>query len=193
MDFFSLSTTGDLDDEDLVLIEDPPADMGLKSYCMARGVPASPIYPSDARITLREENPGIKLSSLLGNTESYLIVSSALRAVIAQHCAGLEIEFLPFVLHDHRSRVHSRDYCIVNPIGSFSCLDEQASGIKYGTQGSVIKIERFVLDPAKLTSAPSLFRVDKDVTEYIVNEALARAMMDGKFTNVHLDKLSTSR
>ncbi|WP_437323029.1 imm11 family protein [Sorangium sp. So ce381] len=189
MSFHLLSTTGDLADEDLVLIEDPPRGMGMKSYCMARGVRAVPHYPENAKIDLREENPGIKLSSLLGNTESYLIVSSAMKDVIEQHCQGVDIEYLTFTLYDHRKRVYSRDYWIVNPIGAFDCLDEGASGVKYGKQGSVTKIEKLVLDRGKIDALPALFRVDKEVTEYIVRADLAQALRAGGFTNVLLEAL----
>ncbi|WP_437331900.1 imm11 family protein [Sorangium sp. So ce394] len=189
MSFHLLSTTGDLANEDLVLIEDAPRGMGMKSYCMARGVRATPHYPDNAKIYLREENPGIKLSSLLGNTESYLIVSSAMRGVIEQHCQGLEIEYLAFTLYDHRKRVHSRDYCIVNPIGAFDCLDEAASGVKYGKQGSVVKVDKFVLDRNKIHFLPALFRADKEVTEYIVRDDLAQALRTSGFTNVLLEGL----
>lgn len=192
MDFFQLSTTGNLRDQDLCLIEGPPQGLELKAYCMMRGVPAAPFWPKKPKIFLREENPGIKLTSLLGNTDSFVVVVSALKDVIASHCEGVEIEYLPFVLYDHRKRVHSKDYFIVNPIGARDCLNEQASGIKYGPQDSILSIQRFVLDPAKIGNLPALFRVDKDPTEYIVRGDLAKAIEDGKLTNVILKKLDVS-
>ena len=184
MKYFLLSTTGDLNDQDLVLIDDPPKGIGLRRFLMTKGRPAKAFYPAEPKIFLREEHPGLKLSSLLGNTESYLIVSSEVKKVFEQLCAGCEIEYLPFDLYDHRERLYSRDYFIINPIGALDCLDEKASGVKYGEEGSVVDIAEFVLDPAKVQNAPALFRIDKKPSKYVVDERFVQAVEAQGFTNV---------
>ncbi|HSP80435.1 MAG TPA: DUF1629 domain-containing protein, partial [Myxococcaceae bacterium] len=131
MKYFLLSTTGDLNDRDLVQIDDPPKGIGLRRYMMSRGKPATPYYPAEPKVFLREENPGIKLSSMLGNTVNYLIVSSDMRKVIESLCAGVEVEYLPIHLYDHRERLYTKDYCIINPLGALDCLDDEASGVEY--------------------------------------------------------------
>jgi hypothetical protein len=189
MKFFSLSTEGEIENEDLCLLEGPPKGMEREAYRLMRGVAAASVYPQKAKIYLEEDNPGIKLTSLLGNTDSLIIANTALKDVIAGHCKDLEIEYLPFVLYDHRKRVHSKDYFIVNPVGARECLNELESGIKRGPQNSIVKIERFVIDANKAASLPALFRIDKDPTEYVVREDLAAAMEAGGFTNVFLTEL----
>lgn len=191
MDFFHLSTMGTMDDE-LVLLDHAPEGIGLYSHTLSRGRHATPHYPEGAKIFLSKDYPGIKLTSLLGNTKNYLIVSMALREVIAAHCPDIEVEYLAFDLHDHRKRLYSSDYVIVNPIGTFECLDEVASGFEYNEDGDLIGIERHVLDRNKVEDAPSLFRMGKAPSEYVVDEELAAAMSEGGFTNVVLDKLPFS-
>jgi hypothetical protein len=190
--FFRLQNLGSLSDPDLCRIEDPPRGIGLRKFCPALGDRASPYYPPDPRIQLREEQPGIQLSPLLGNNINYLIVSTAFKETIQAHCQGVEIEYLPFDLYDHRGRLYSRDYFIINPIGSYDCLDEATSGIEYGPEGSVVAINHPQLHPVKVTGAPALFRVRHKPTVYIVDETLAAAIREKGFTNVRMRELQMS-
>ncbi|NTX13034.1 hypothetical protein FJV41_42785 [Myxococcus llanfairpwllgwyngyllgogerychwyrndrobwllllantysiliogogogochensis] len=192
MKYFLLSTVGDLNDRDLCLIDDPPKGIGLRRFLMTKGRPAKAFYPAEAKIFLREENPGIKLSSVLGNTENYLIASSEVKTVFEQLCAGCDIEYLPFDLYDHRERLYSKDYFIINPIGALDCLDEQASGVTYGEEGSVIDIAEFVLDDKKVGQAAALFRIDKKPSKYVVDERFVQAVEARGFTNVLLTPLRLS-
>ncbi|HYO57920.1 imm11 family protein [Archangium sp.] len=190
--FFRLQNLGSLSDPDLCRIEDPPRGIGLRKYCPALGDRAAPYYPPDARIQLVEEQPGIQLSSLLGNNINYLIVCTAMKETIQEHCMGVEIEYLPFDLYDHRGRLYSRDYFIINPIGTYDCLDEAHSGIEYGPEGSVVAINSPLLHPEKMAGAPALFRARLKPTVYIVDEALAAAFREKGFTNVRLRELQMS-
>ncbi|HZH17627.1 MAG TPA: DUF1629 domain-containing protein [Archangium sp.] len=192
MNYFMLDKKGDLNNQDLCLVEDPPKGIGLRRFTMAKGKPAKPFYPAEPKVFLREENPGLKLCSLLGNTLSYLMVSSEMMKVIEELCVGSEIEYLPIDLYDHRERLYSKDYFIINPLGAVDCLDEAASGISYGEEGSVIDIKQYVLDAAKLKQAPSLFRIDKQPGELVVDERFAQAVKKHGFTNVLLRPLTVS-
>ncbi|NTX02422.1 imm11 family protein [Myxococcus sp. CA040A] len=192
MQFFQLDTLGNVNDSELGLSDGAPEGMELHSYCMAFGDSTHLLYPAEAKISLREDRPGIKLSSLLGNTNSYLIVHSTMKDVIEAHCQGIEVEFLPFDLHDHRKRLYSRDYFIINPLGTHDCLDPVASGVQRGPEGSVIHVESYTLDPRKATHLPRLLRPNEDPSVYIVSEELASALRDKGFTNVQLNPLPFS-
>jgi hypothetical protein len=192
MQFFRLETIGDLNNQDLALTSGPPEGMVMRSYTLARGKRAAPHYPKEARISLRENHPGIKLSSLLGNTHNHLVVQSAVKEVIAAHCQGLEVEYLPVDLYDHRKRLYSRDYFFINPIGSRDCLDPVASRVQIGPEGSVIHVGEYVLDPKKVDTLPALFRVQEEPSTYVVSQALADALREKGFTNVVLNPLRFS-
>ncbi|HYO71588.1 MAG TPA: DUF1629 domain-containing protein [Archangium sp.] len=192
MQFFRLQTLGNLNDPELGLTDGPPEGMELRSYCMSKGKRATPFYPNDAKVSLMEDRPGIKLSSLLGNTDRYLIVHKDMKEVIANHCQGLELEYLPLDLYDHRKRLYSRDYFFINPIGTHDCLDPVSSGVKIGSQGGVVHVARYVLDPKKSSNLPPLFRPKEEPSVYIVSEALAQALKNKGFTNVYLEPLEFS-
>ncbi|WP_163998468.1 imm11 family protein [Pyxidicoccus caerfyrddinensis] len=190
--FFRLLQLGRFSDESLCFIDDGPAGLGLHRYCPSLGDRAAPYYPADARIQLSEEHPGIELTSLLGNNVNYLIVSRALQETLAAHCPNVEIEYLPFDLYDHRGRLYSRNYFIINPIGTYDCLDEPHSGIEYGPDGGVVAIRTPVLHPDKVAGAPALFRMHHKPTVYLVDGVLADALRDKAFTNVVLGELKLS-
>jgi hypothetical protein len=189
MNFYLLKTTGDLNDPSLCLIEDPPEGMGIHDYRLALGRPSKNHFPSNAKVYLRAENRGIKLSGIIGNTKGYFIGSSLVRKVVEQFCPGVEIEYMPFTLFNHKKRVHSTDYCFINPIGSFNCLNENASGIKYGADGEVVAVTQFVLDPKKVADAPDLFRIDKDPIRYVLKGRLAVELQKSGVTNLLGQKL----
>ncbi|MCY1041532.1 hypothetical protein OV208_09420 [Corallococcus sp. bb12-1] len=192
MKFFQINTIGDLHEPELALVDGAPEGMSLRAYCMSEGDPALRFYPKEAKVSLRSDHPGIKLSSLLGNTSSYLIVRADVKEVIAAHAKDIEVEYLPFDLYDHRKRLYSQDYFIINPIGTLDCLDVAASGVKIGPEGSVIHVARFVLDPKKVAPLPALFRPKEEPAVYIVTETLALALKEKGFTNLQLEPLSIS-
>src|SRR5262245_15243090 len=151
--YYMIDTLGNARDLTLCTIDRPPDNLGVKYYYMAEGKRIGNNYPSDAAIRMSDEYTGIKLSSFLGNTQSYLIGSRAVKETIEGHC-DTEIEYLPFTLYSPRGVVHSNDYFIINPIGSFDCLNLMACDIKYlPGKTTIVKIRRFAFDPDKLTVA----------------------------------------
>lgn len=192
MQFFRLDTLGDLNNQDLAMCDGPPEGMKMRSYTLARGKRAAPYFPKQARISLREDRLGIKLSSLLGNTFSHLVVHSDMKDVLAAHSQGLEVEYLPVDLYDHRKRLYSRDYFFINPIGARDCLDPVASRVEIGPEGGVIHVGEYVLDPKKVDTLPAFFRIQEEPSTYVVSRSLAEALKEKGFTNVLLTPLSLS-
>jgi len=192
MEFYHIDTLGDADDESLCILHDSIEGLGLREWKINKGKRALLDCPEDPKIFMSPKERGVKLLSLIGNTNSMLIVSRLFRESIERHCQGVEIEFLRFDLYDHRKRVRSRDYCIVNPIGTFDCLDERASGVKYGTTGKIIHVSELVFDREKSRNAPQLFRVPQRPSQYIVGAELARDIAVQEFTNVIWTKVRFS-
>lgn len=185
MRFRLLETMGNANNRDLCFLTRFVESIEAKSWCTHHGERLSPFYPEDARILMSPEHPGIKLSALLGNERSMLIASPGLKEAIQKHCKN-EIEYLPFTLYDHRKRVFSEDYSIINPIGTFDCLDLKASDIAWSQKepDRVLRIREYVLDRAKMQAAPQLFRIDKNPSVYVIGRELAREIYDRKLTNI---------
>jgi hypothetical protein len=196
--YYFIDTLGDLESEYCIL-SSPPTDLGLSYYRMAKGDAIGDKYPDNARIYMSEKHPGIKVPSIVGNTHNYLITSRLARDEIAAHCQGVEIEYLPVTIYNHKKRPHPGEYFIINPIGSRDCLDLGASEVEYLDEpgdpyhGAVVGVDRFVLDPQKLAQAPSLFRIREDVNKYVVDERLASALLARGFKNLILNEIEQRR
>jgi hypothetical protein len=191
--FFLWETLGDANDQDLCVIHNSVEGIGLGDTGLGFGTPVAPEFPADAKIYLSKQSPGIKLSSFLGNIQNWLVGSSELKAAIEKHCKT-GIEYLPFTLYDHRKRVYSKDYFIINPLGTLDCLDMKASKIAWSKKipDEIIEIDEHVLDRKKVQNAPQLFRIDRDPMVYVVGVELVREFKALKLTNIFLTELEVS-
>ena len=191
MRYFTLGSFGNGANRSLAFISSPPKGIGLYDYCMRFGEAVGDRYPEDPRIYLEAGRPGIKLASFIGNTVGYLIVCAEMKDAILGADIG-EIETLPFKLYNHKNRLHSEDYWIVNPIGSFDCVNRAASDIEYldASQKDIVAVTKFVLNANKLNDAPDLFRVPEKKDSYFVSERLARLFLSKGFTNIMLKEVA---
>ena len=193
MRYFQINNLCDTQDRSLSFISNGVKKMGLASYRPAKGKRVGDKYPENAEIHLQPENPGIKLPNLIGNTKSHLIVNTAMKDTILEYCPGgeVDIEILPFTLINHKKRVHSKDYWIINPIGTFDCVNRSASEIEF-LDDEIVGVDKYVFDPKKLEKAPHLFRVPEDPTEYFISQSLAKAFQEKQFTNIFLIEIEQS-
>ncbi len=190
MKFYIWRTLGKPEPE-LCFLDEAPRELGARSFHLSQGKPVTGLYPEDPRIYLSEENPGISLASFIGNTKRMLVVSTPLRAVVEKWCYGVDFEYLPVHIYDHRERLYTSDYTIINPLSTLDCLDRERSNIQM-LNGKVVRVKRMVLAPGKLDRAPHLFRVLEDPSVYVVSEVLAKDIKDGEFTNVVLDEMEVT-
>jgi len=174
--------------------DDEPSGFKRWSYKLSDGekVVASDKYPPDAHVQMSAEF-GMQLGDIIGNTQQLLIVSRALKDEIA-HVHAEPVQCLPIAIYNHKKRLASADYFIVNPIGVRDCLDLEESQIEYDDDDEVVDVEEFVLSAPKVEGGPDLFRVKEDPATYIVSEHLARrwVRLDPRPKNVYLDELTVA-
>ena len=184
--FFKLDTMGDSDDPDLCILGSFIKGIEMDSWRTGEGTRVGDILPKDARIYMDKENLGIQLSSLIGNTQQMIIVHKDVHDIIRKHCGDEKVEYIPFTLYDHRKRVHSRDYVIINPLGTFDCLDFEASTVARMEDDpeTILDVYEHVLDRKKMKNAPPLFRVDKNPSTYVLNFELLKELSEGDFSNL---------
>jgi hypothetical protein len=137
------------------------------SHRYRRGIYMADEYPDDARINMSNRHPGKVLCDFLSNTKSILFVSRKMKEIV-ESMADNEIEYLPFSLYNHKGRLASSDYFIINII---------------------VGIDTFVLDAEKVKEAPHIFRIKEDPCEYVVSETLANAFKAANLTNINLEEL----
>jgi hypothetical protein len=194
MRFFNLSTLGDPDDDSLCFLDNFIEGLEPLSWRAEEGARLGKDFPKDAKLFMNKENPGIKLSPLLGTSCNVLIGSRDFKEAVEKHCKN-EIEYLPFTLYDHRKRVYSRDYFIINPIGTLDCLDRKESDITWDDENpdEVLGIDGMVLDYEKVKDAPQLFRVDLEPSACVVGLELAREFKARNFSNIFWAELPLNK
>ena len=189
MEYYFLQTTGNLQNEDQLFIEESPDGLGWHDYYLSIGEYAAPYYPENCRITIRSSGAIGDISDFIGNSRGYFIASVRLKDVLKKNCADIEIEYLPVKLYSRENRLICDDYSFINPIGTVDCLNEKESQIRYDRRGDIISMEKLVLDAAKLGNSPRLFRIYRKPMWYVFNGELASAFSDAGITNLIGEKL----
>jgi hypothetical protein len=156
---------------------------------MAKGKSALAEYPHDATWFMSDRWPGIKLPSIVNNTASLLVVHADVKRVIES--LGVPVESYGFTLYDHKKRVASTEYFIVNPLGTFDCLNLPKSEIKYSKSypDEIIRIKKYVLDPRKLEAAPPLFRIKESPRAIVFSQEAVNRLREANPTNAYFYKL----
>lgn len=185
MNYFLINLTP-LADKSYCVLGDLPDNLLGFSYRMSRGIAMGKDYPKDAQWRMSDEFGSIKLPSLIANTDTILVVERKLKDVFES--TGVEMECLPFALINHKGRVASQDYFIVNPLGNRDCLNLEKSDISW-MGDEVVSLRTPVLDPDKLKDAPDIFRIKEDREMLVISHQLADALKQVNPTNVYLVKV----
>jgi hypothetical protein len=191
--YFLLHPMGNDQDKSLAFLDVEPPELGEHGYRLAVGKTMQPFYPSSVRFQLQPESPGIRLEDLLGNLMGYLIVREGVKRTIEENVAADGVEFFPFVLVNHRRRVHATNYWIVNPIGSIDCVNRDGSEIVYSVSSPEIPLEikKFLFDERRLDPSRHLFRVPDDPRQYFISEKLAALLQDRGVSNLFVEEIET--
>ena len=199
MNYYLLNLLGDVNDsnyDDYCFAGGSPSGLDEFVRYPEEGIALSKNYPEDpwtVTIKLDEDRQGIKLSSYIGNTNGNLIVKKDALLIMQKFILG-ECESFPFTLINHKNRVHSKDYLLVNPLGTFDCLDFEKSKLMWESDHSAIgMIMEYVLDPHKLGKVPDLFRIEKSTIDYVFSERLVNALREASCTNFGFDKFPFSK
>jgi hypothetical protein len=196
MGYFEIDTLGDLDDPKRVILGEFPIALGVKYHRLVHGEEISRDWPKEVTLAMSPDKPGTQLSSMIGNTLSFLLLHRELKNLVAseheRRGGKWNIEYLPFTLINHKGKAN-RDYFMVNPIGVYDCVNDALSVITYfkGNRDKVVGIDRLVLDPNKLVDAPPLFRVRQCPGGYFVDQTMKRALQKGRFSNLVFGKVET--
>jgi hypothetical protein len=189
--FYLIEQLGDTNDKDWSVLHNFVHDLEPESWRVTDGEPMAGVFPKDAVIHMTDRDRGPKLGSFVGNTWNMFIVSTQFRRLIEDACIGVPIEYLPLSIRDPRKRLLSADHHLVNPLGTFDCMDRKKSDIAWDDTNpkEIISVDSIVIDRRKIADAPELFRVQDDPTSYVIGFKLAQAMVAAKLTNVMWTKL----
>jgi len=84
-------------------------------------------WPNNTSIGFSDSNPqGINLTDFVNNVMAFLIVSDEIKTIVeGEACSGLE--FLPIKILNHKHRIASDTYWVINIIKQIECVDRDKS------------------------------------------------------------------
>ena len=154
------------------------------------GVPLAAEWPRGVCCVIRSDFPGhrrhTRLCDYHESQQGVPIISTRLRSFLDR--AGVSgVEYLRIRLVAGRGKPSSTDYYALNPM-AHDCLDRAASEPTFSPvdEGSILDVNRLVIDPARLGPGVSLFRIAGYPEPVVIRRALATAIAMGGYTNITL-------
>jgi hypothetical protein len=91
---------------------------------------------------------------------SYRVVSSRLKDTLVALAGSSNIEFLPVSILNHKGRVASKDYFIMNPLDVIDCIDQEKSGVKWNVinTSAISSCRELVLSEGLIPADSVMFR-----------------------------------
>ena len=88
-------------------------------------------FPRDVFFPMNPDHPNdIRLADSIPNFNSSIVVSNRLKELVESQQPA-DVEYLNVSIHDHKGRVASSEYFVLNPYRVVDCLDVDASEVRW--------------------------------------------------------------
>lgn len=157
-----------------------------EEFLIAYGQSVAEQFPEDTFYKMSNEFPkDIQLADAIDNYDSYLLVSPRLGAFIKNEVNG-DIEFLPTKILNHKGRVASDEYLIVNVLDIHDAIDLDQSEVKWNRidPDKITKFRKLVLKEDRIPLECQMLRLKHFPNRVLVQRDLAEAIQDQGFTGV---------
>ncbi|HET8696366.1 MAG TPA: DUF1629 domain-containing protein [Gammaproteobacteria bacterium] len=134
-------------------------------------------------------NPGIAVPDFIKNAMGYTLVSARLKELLAN--TGVEIEFLPFKLRNHKGRFAAEELFIANVIGAPDGVDtaKTVGEVDPVNKGRYMFVQRVFLDPQKLDPQLALFRLRIRPQYLVMREDLKQQLEGAGITGIVFNRV----
>src|SRR5262245_60585043 len=125
-----------------------------------KGVSMKP-WPTHVRFGMDPNFPKqIQLPDCVRNLQKALVASKRLKTLI-EKAKPARVEYLPVELMDHKGRVASADYFVINPTRLQDCIDKKASKLTWNSidQDLISGCSQMVIDEERIESNAMVFRL----------------------------------
>ncbi|QSQ26648.1 hypothetical protein JY651_17690 [Pyxidicoccus parkwayensis] len=150
-----------------------------RSHRPARGIPMGSEYPADLKFQMAPEARGNQIADVIPNALNFLMVSNRVRHLLSQHSKA-NIEFLRFILLNHKGRVASDELYIANVLGTREWADmERSMGARVTTLEGTREFEhlrRLYLKDGEVDPDVGVFRISAMPKLVLVHEELKRLL-----------------
>lgn len=163
----------------------PPVGIN-KSYQLNRGIARAEEWPSDVVCKMNPEFPkDIQLADNLYGA-GLIIISKRINELLIKENVN-NVEFLPISILNHKGRVTSKDYFILNPIDVVDCIDLDASNIEWNEikKDLIDSCERLVLKEDSIPFECKVFRPKFLTLIILIRSELAVKLSEEGFTGLY--------
>ena len=161
--------------------------MSNQEHCwdISIGRKLAKVWPTDMSFRMDPERPkDVTLLDSISNLEKVLLASPKLREFLRAQSLP-EAEFLPVTILDHKGRVASKDYSIVNCLRVVDCVDQQRSVFRWdGLDEPSMIVSVMALSAATLGDADTMIRPKFVPGRVLYREDLMRAILQQRFSGV---------
>ena len=118
-----------------------------------------------------------ELFDFVDNINTLIIANKKVRDVLMS-LELTNLEFLPIWLYDHQDQVVSKEYAIVNVIGSVDVINMEKSTFRMNSliKDQVDRIKNLVVDYGKIPEDAKIFRATTKLDEIFVHDDVKNAM-----------------
>ena len=134
----------------------------------------SPMYPKDINLS----------DNLFGG--NYRVISSRLKEALLPLAGKSNIEFLPVSILNHKGRVASNGYFILNPLDIVDCIDVEQSGVVWNSIDPTLisNCEKFVLKEETVPNGLVVFRPKFMSGTILIRKEVADKITTENFTGI---------
>jgi hypothetical protein len=149
-------------------------------FLLMEGVELLNQWPENVFCRMDAEFPkDIHLSDNLYGGD-YPVISRRLKDQVSVLTGVSQIEFLPVSILNHKGRVASKDYFILNPLGAVDCIDIEKSGVVWSAINAshISRVKQLVLKNSAIPADVGMVR-----PAYLTETILLRRSVSDRLSN----------
>ncbi|EYF06841.1 imm11 family protein [Chondromyces apiculatus] len=157
-----------------------------KSFELAEGVSRATGWPDDAQCQMDPNRPkDIALADSLLGAKLVVVSAKVKRALDDAHSKN--VEFLPIKIINHKGRVASDEYFVLNPLEICDCIDVQQSNVEWNDLDpeAICACDALILKESAVPESLSVFRLKHWKNLIVIRRSLAESMLSQGLTGLN--------
>jgi hypothetical protein len=157
-----------------------------KAFQLERGISRAENWPVDVTCEMSQEFPkDIELTDNMHGA-GFIVVSLRLRDFLTEYGVN-GVEYLPVQILNHKKKLASKDYFILNPLSVVECIDIEASEVQWSVvrKDFIDSCARLVIRDALVPGDVHVFRPTHLPRRILVRSELVKALTDAELESLH--------
>jgi hypothetical protein len=178
-------------DEGNVYVSDIPEGL-MRKYQLLKGISRLSGWPTDLAARFSDDRPeGMRLTDWVLTPFGWLLISDRFKKLV-EGTGVSNVEYLPIKMKNHKKKVVSDSYWIVNFLVLVEAVDRSKSAfeIDAAEDDKIFRFDRFVLRTEVEEKGPPVFRLKEQPQLVLVREDLATQINGAALTGLRLVETS---